>query len=537
VKLASTSKFGLTIGSKIFFITSVGIIGFILNLGFNYSVTQNNKQLLESVIGNAYPLLEMTNKNIVLFDNIKNKFNEAVETAEIDVLKEAEEINKEISASFAKMKVLSTNDEKLKQLKFVFNQYYEVTYQLSNSLINESSDADAINAGAKKMRTMLGALNQVAKSFQKIRQDDFTSKIELVNSNAATAINLGVIIGIVVILILSIIAYVITKGIKSNLNIFMSGFGAMNAGDLTQHLHTSSRDELGLLAQSFNFFSDKLRNDMSDLIKTSGQLKTESSCLANVSESIQSQNKNIEIVVIAIDEMTQSISIVAKNAHEAAQAAESANSEAKNGQDVVTQTIDSIGQLAKNVTESTEAINELEADTDNIGTVIDVIRGIAEQTNLLALNAAIEAARAGEQGRGFAVVADEVRNLANRTQDSTQEIQTLIEKLQSGAKSAASKIQNGHEAAQKSVDQAVEAKSALENINTAVSNILHMNDQIASAAEEQQVASKEINLTIREISKGIAESAESAATTTQTSDKLQVLSNSISELTGKFKVQ
>lgn len=534
------TNYNFTIASKILIIAAVGIIGFILNLGFNYVVTQNNKQLLESVINTSYPLLELTNENIVRLNDIKVKMNQAVESMEPEMLQEANALRDQTNESVQKMLELSQNSEEVIQLANLFNEYYSVTYKLSEGLINETIDTDTMSTLAVKMQSLLKTLNQGAKHYQKIRHDEFTSKIKEVNANASFAINTGIIIGLIVIAVLSIIAFLITTSIKSNLKNFMLSFNAMNEGDLTQHLTTTSRDELGLLAKSFNQFSDKLNNNMSDLINTSRHLQSESSNLAKVSEEstngIQLQNTNIENVAGAIDGMAQSISSVASNAHEAAQAAESANVEAQNGQEVVSQTISTINNLASNVSEATDAISSLEVDTSNIGSVLDVIRGIAEQTNLLALNAAIEAARAGEQGRGFAVVADEVRVLATRTQDSTQEIQSLIEKLQTGVKVAANKVQNGHESAKKSVEQAGEAQSALENINSAVANILQMNDQIASAAEEQQAVSEEVNSTIRDISKGISDSAQGATQTSQTSEKLKDLSNNISELTSKFKV-
>ena len=540
MKKGLKSEFSFSIEAKITLVALVGVIGFLLYLGFNYSTTHNNKQRLESVINVYYPLLKLTNENVVRVNDIKIKMNQAVESMDTDLLKKVESIKKNVHAVFQSMEALSKDKTEIKNLDGLFSEYYQLTYQLSEGLVNETIDMSNMASLAGKMQLSLMKLNEATAAFQNARHDDFISMIEEVNSDAALAINSGIVLALIIVPILLITGFVVTKGIKKNLSIFMTGFNAMNEGDLTQHLRTTSKDELGLLAKSFNQLSNVLGSNMLDVISTANRLETESSGLAKVSEeskgSIQLQKNNIENVSAAIEGMAHSISSVAFNASEAAQAAQAANSESEKGQAVIIRTIESINRLASDVSEATNAITELGVETDNIGTVLDVIRGIAEQTNLLALNAAIEAARAGEQGRGFAVVADEVRVLATRTQDSTQEIQSLIEKLQAGAQSAAAKIQHGHEAAKTSVEQVIEAKVALETINSAVSQIYTMNDQIASAAEEQQAVSEGINASVRDINEGITHSADGAAKTSETSDKLNELASDLTELTSRFKV-
>jgi methyl-accepting chemotaxis protein len=194
----------------------------------------------------------------------------------------------------------------------------------------------------------------------------------------------------------------------------------------------------------------------------------------------------------AMEEMVSTAHSVSANAHDATQAASEAEGSAHQGLELLTQTTQSINTLANQVEASSSVIKELARDSDNIGAILDVIKGIAEQTNLLALNAAIEAARAGEQGRGFAVVADEVRSLASRTQVSTQEIEKMIQRLQQAAQSAVSSMDGGHEIAQQSVQQVAKANTALHTINAAVERIKNMNTQIASAAEEQSAVTAEI---------------------------------------------
>jgi methyl-accepting chemotaxis protein len=227
---------------------------------------------------------------------------------------------------------------------------------------------------------------------------------------------------------------------------------------------------------------------------------------------------------------------VARNASSAADEAHTADLEAQQGKQVVSETTQAISSLANEVDNASTVIQKLESDSESISSILDVIRGIAEQTNLLALNAAIEAARAGEQGRGFAVVADEVRSLANRTQESTQEIQKMIEKLQSGASDAVEVMVKGRDWANTSVEKAEQAASALERITKAVDVINSMNTQIATAAEEQSAVAQEIDRNVTNIHQVSNQTADGATQTAGASDELARLATDLQQLVSHFKL-
>ena len=281
-------------------------------------------------------------------------------------------------------------------------------------------------------------------------------------------------------------------------------------GDLTQRLDDSSKDEFGELAKGFNQFVSKLQNIVSDINSSVLSLNASASDLASVTEhsnhTTQEQQSQTEQIATAINEMAASVNEVARNAVDAAQSAATADADAGTGRAVVGNTIDNITQLASEVDRAAEVVQSLAHESEKIGTVLDVIRDIAEQTNLLALNAAIEAARAGEQGRGFAVVADEVRSLASRTQESTEEIQNMIHRLQTGTTTAVTVMEAGRELSHVSADKAREAGSALEQITQAISLINNMNTQIASAAEEQSAVAEEISQNVCHV-KDLADSS------------------------------
>ena len=253
-------------------------------------------------------------------------------------------------------------------------------------------------------------------------------------------------------------------------------------------------------------------------------------------QGVGRQQTETDQVATAINEMTATVQEVARNAIDAAAAANQADQEANSGKNVVGQTVSAIQLLATNVEQAADVIQKLEVDTTEIGGVLDVIKGIADQTNLLALNAAIEAARAGEQGRGFAVVADEVRTLASRTQESTEEINKMIESLQTGAKNAVSAMETGREQARTGVEQATLAGESLNAITQSVATINDMNTQIASAAEEQSKVSDEINRNVVNISQLADETASHVTEVADSSTELGRISVELKAEVEKFQL-
>ena len=310
--------------------------------------------------------------------------------------------------------------------------------------------------------------------------------------------------------------------------------------DVTIRSNINSRNETGDMARAFNGMLEKFEALIQQVISSSTQLSAAAEEVSTVAQdsahSVGQQRMETEQVATAINEMTATVQEVARSAQAAAGAAMNADNEAKSGKSVVTDTSSAIEKLAKDVEQAAVVIQGVEEDSENIGSVLDVIKNIAEQTNLLALNAAIEAARAGEQGRGFAVVADEVRTLASRTQESTTEIETMIEKLQAGSKHAVEVMEQGRLQAQKGAEMASEAAESLDAIVRSVSTINEVNTQIASAAEEQSAVSEEINKNVVNISQIAEQTAKGAEQTTAASTGLAQLATNLQELIRQFKV-
>ena len=348
-------------------------------------------------------------------------------------------------------------------------------------------------------------------------------------------------IATVVALILGVLAaWIITRQITVPLGQTLVAVERVASGDLTHNLSVDRRDELGQLQGSIQRMTVELRQLISGIGEGVTQIASAAEELSAVTEQtsagVNSQKVETDQVATAMHEMTATVQEVARNAEEASEAAVAADLQAREGDKVVNEAIAQIERLATEVGHSTEAMAELKRESDKIGSVLDVIKSVAQQTNLLALNAAIEAARAGEAGRGFAVVADEVRSLAQRTQKSTEEIEELISGLQNGTRQVATIMDNSRELTVSSVELTRRAGTSLESITRTVSAIQSMNQQIAAAAEEQSATAEEINrsvLNVRDVSEQTSAASEETAAS---SVELARLGSHLQALVGRFRV-
>jgi methyl-accepting chemotaxis protein len=348
----------------------------------------------------------------------------------------------------------------------------------------------------------------------------------------------GLIIAALGLLVIWFVGYGIARPLKDMAA--MLDDIAKGDGDLTVRLQVDRADELGQIASGFNTFLNKLQNMIRDVVTSVQKVSDSSEHTADIAirtnQGVQRQMAEIDQVATAVHEMTATAQDVARNATQAAEAANHADHSANDGKRIVEGTAKAISALASEIGRAVSVVQNLAKDSENINAILTAIRGIAEQTNLLALNAAIEAARAGEQGRGFAVVADEVRNLAQKTQQATEEIQSMIQQLQHGTREVVSVMEQSQARTDDSVQQAAAAATALEDITQAVSVINDMNTQIASAAEEQSAVAEDINRNVTNIGQVAAEVAGGADEASGASAELTKLAEQQRRLINQFRV-
>ncbi|MGF1695652.1 methyl-accepting chemotaxis protein [Vibrio lamellibrachiae] len=376
--------------------------------------------------------------------------------------------------------------------------------------------------------------------------DDIDAVINDMDNSANTALNDSlmaiVLFCIFIAVLVAVFAIFVTRSILHPIDVLDKSIGSFASGDadLTARMEAFKIPEFANLSKNFNIFVESLQNIIRNVSDVGQQVVSETNDMsgraAMVDELASGQREETEQVATAMTEMTTTAGEISNNASHAAGSANEAEEHAKEAQKIVNSAANSVRELAQEVSEASDVISQLESDVKNISSSLEVIQDIAEQTNLLALNAAIEAARAGEQGRGFAVVADEVRKLASRTQESTGEIHAMIEQLKSASDDAVKAMDSSQARGDSTVKEANAAAEALVKIQESISTIMDMNSLIATATEEQSIVGQEISQRIVVISDQSSQSADLANQNRAGSQQLNGRANELSDLVGRFTV-
>ena len=493
------------------------------------SLGEQIETLLNAVVSSAFEFRDTLNSSTVnlIESEIMNSYNESVKSVN-DVVSELKNKGAEDSAE---------------EIADAFNQFSEIINGSTTIFTHKQAQLDAILQAELKLKAAednISNANDILAKQVELANKTTIAASEQVDGAVSSGKSLTIAIALISVVVAAIITTFTVRSITGPLSRVNEMLNVVSSGDLSRKLDESGKDEFALLSKNCNLLIDSLRNLIQGIVSRSTQLaaaaEQTSAVTAQSTTAIEEQRNQVEQAASATTEMSSTSQSVLSSANDALGEIKQADDEAERVKGISERNRQTIELLANEVESASQVINKLQQDSASIGGILDVIRGIAEQTNLLALNAAIEAARAGEQGRGFAVVADEVRTLASRTQESTQEIQNMIEVLQGGASKAVSVMNTGKTQAANCVEQSEEADKALETITHAVHEAFDRSSQIATAAEEQSVVAHEISENLESIVAIAEQTTAGSQQTAASSGEVAKLAEELQQSVQEFKL-
>ncbi|PTQ67046.1 methyl-accepting chemotaxis protein [Pseudomonas sp. GV071] len=524
---------------------AVALIGLLLFVVYTATQLSNNDTRLVALEKQSYPTLENADAVIFQFSRIPGLLNSAVAAGEMETLNDARKVLEEINSKQQALQTLTKDQpqrsDELRTWTSAVKGYADNAFSATEQLLKGTA-FDDLRPNLDRMATDLQLAQKAGEQFRTHAYDDFQTSLAQTRTDNATTTRVGFGLSIALILLVSIGSVMVIRSVMSNIHGVIDSLKAIASGDgdLTRRVNVETSDEIGVMIKLFNGFLDKLQGTIRQIVDAASPLGGMSKELYRLTqgaeENARSQQGHTDSISRDISTMTGSIQEVAQRSQQASQEAGAASKQAETARQNIGSLSSSISDLGSSVLGSVKAMEQLEEETQQVGSVLTVIRSIAEQTNLLALNAAIEAARAGEQGRGFAVVADEVRNLAQKTAASTAEIQNIIQRLQSSANGVLNVMTLNGEKAQASIERSVAATQTLEAIAQAVRQIDELNAGIAQFTQEQIGLSNSIQKDTEVLQRDTQATTHGADATARLGEQLVSTGDHLRAATAQFRV-
>ncbi len=538
---ATFSMTDLSITKKIHILTVITVTLLIVILINNYNTLIDNERSLEELATVSYKTVQLATANKYLLEKLDEQYTQAVTFGDEDILQNTTQTKKSIEDNLRELQSLDENESTSTQLRSL-ESYSDIAHNIAKGMIDGTADFSRIQADAKNKSDLFDKLLASLKADQQRSDERFQSLVAntIDRSDSTLIINLAVIV--VAVFVIGTFAFFIANSISQSAKDVAKSLEqlANGGGSLSSRLTVRSKDEIGAVSHNFNGFIGLLKGAVENVVAVVSPLMENSTRLVQGMENAESatnkQTHDAEIVRQSMEEMKASVGDISASAATAAEAAKSAESEVEVSMAQISQSVQESSALSQEIDTAAATIDKLASDTQNVGQILNVITSIAEQTNLLALNAAIEAARAGEQGRGFAVVADEVRELASRTAKSTNEIRELLTALTSAAGESVSAMNQAMEKARNNAIAAEKTGESIEKISNQILSINGMNAQIAAATEEQTSVAAMVVDNVSNMHESFHSTLESLEQVREVASNLHGLSDDLLDATSKFNI-
>jgi len=533
----------LKISHKLALLVTVAVVAFVVSQMFSIVTERKNSERLSEVRDQLYPSLELSTINRGLLQLIENQINSAVTTGDDQQIAATLEQLTQINSNLEQIASLNPKlQDQVKVLHSNLSLYYNNASRLAHAIIDGSADFSKIGQEAADNAQRLKRLRTALDEMRNTMDAQLTKAIDDTTAASQNAGTVSVVIVVIALLVLIVLSLLIGRSISGSLQQIITSLRDMASGegDLTSRIDYSGKDELRELVDQFNRFVEKLHKSFATIQHDIDELNGVAAHLGTTSrtnlERISQQAQAISSTRNAVEELVKSVEEVAGFASSASDQTHDASRFATTGQKKVESNIDTIQKLMTEIENTAGLVNQFDDFSVKVGGLLETIQTVAEQTNLLALNAAIEAARAGEHGRGFAVVADEVRGLAVRTHKATEEIQQVISELSKASGAAVSSMQGSVDMAREGVNATTESGEVLSKILESVQQISELNEQIAAATYEQSTTFGEVTGHMADMHRNAEAVMESTDELDTVSRKIQDVSNGLQSVAGQFRV-